>query len=299
MICIEKVTKSFPSKVVFSNVSITIKDKSIFGLVGINGAGKSTFLRCLTNVYNFDEGKVLIDNYDSSEAEAKNNIFFLNDDPFFLRTDTPLTLANFYKAFYPNFDEHYYRNMLTSLKIEEKGKVVNFSKGMRRQLFLAIAFSTNCKYVFLDEAFDGLDPLTRIIIKKKILEKVEENNLTVIITSHSLKDLEEIADSFAILDKTHLIDYGNINDKLEDFYKFQIAFDHDFDLSTFSDLHPHSYKQEGKVAQLIIQGKYEEIYQKLKEKNPILLESSNITFEEFFIIEIERNNYDIDSQELL
>ena len=294
MINIENVTKSFPSKVVFSNVSITIKNKSIFGLVGINGAGKSTFLRCLTNVYNFDEGKVLIDNHDSSEAEVKNNIFFLNDDPFFLRTDTPLTLASFYKAFYPNFDEHYYRNMLTSLKIEEKGKVVNFSKGMRRQAAVICAISAGTEYLLLDEVFDGLDPTMRLVVRKMLVDAMADTGLTVVMSSHNLGEIEGFCDRVGLLFNGSLVFNREIDTLKGSVHKVQAAFAREVTRDDFKDIEIMNIKKQGSVYNIIVKGDEAKIKQRAEELGAMLCDIVPLSLEEVFIYELEVLGYDFD-----
>ena len=201
MLEINNLTKRFDKFVVFDNISLKIADGSIFGLVGINGAGKSTLLRCIAGVYHPEQGEIFFNSQPVYENIAvKKDFFFLPDEPYASVYMTGIKLESIYSSYYHEFDHALYDEILKMFQIDKSKKINTFSKGMKRRLYLALAFACKPKLLMLDEAFDGLDPLARLELKKILIKKVEEENLTVIISSHSLRELEDICDSYALLD---------------------------------------------------------------------------------------------------
>ncbi len=189
MIQVNNLCKSFGDKKVLDNVNLKIEDGKVFGLVGINGAGKSTLLRLLSGIYEADSGSIIIEGENVFENEkVKSKIFFLPDEPFYDHNTSPLTLIDLYKTYY-NFDQDKYIEYLNGFKLPLKKSMHNFSKGMKRQVFISLALAIKPKYLFLDEAFDGLDPLARLSVKRAIVNLVSEYNTTIIISSHSLREL--------------------------------------------------------------------------------------------------------------
>ena len=224
MIEIKGLTHGFGKKIVLDHIDLTVPDHTIMGLVGINGAGKSTFLRLLSGVYLPDSGSIAFDGADPRLAQTRQNIFFLPDDPYYTSSMTPKALFDFYKTFYPQIDRGIYEELLSKYAIDLKGKMRNFSKGMRRQTFIALALAIKPRYLLLDEAFDGLDPLSRKLFKDAIIEYVENSDTTVIIASHSLRELEDFCDSFILLDYNHITQQGDIAQHVGSFCKFELAF---------------------------------------------------------------------------
>ena len=185
MISINGVYKSFKEKDVLKDINLHIEDGKILGLCGINGAGKSTLLRIVSGVYQADSGNVLIDNENIYDNEkVKKELFFLPDEPYYDFNSTPKSIINIFEAMYKLDKEVYYQN-IEHFKIPLNKKIIKFSKGMKRQVFISIAFAIKPKYLILDEAFDGLDPFARFYFKRQIVDMVSENNTTVIIAAHS------------------------------------------------------------------------------------------------------------------
>lgn len=146
---------------VLENVVFNIPENCILGLVGINGAGKSTLLRLMAGVYQSDNGFILYDDKLPTDEKTRQDIFFLPDDPYYTAQATCKSIFSMYKAFYPNIDEQIYKDLMSLYQLDEKKPIRNFSKGMRRRFYIAIALAVKPKYLLLDEAFDGLDPLSR------------------------------------------------------------------------------------------------------------------------------------------
>ena len=226
MIEIKGLSKNFGTHIVLKDISLTVKDKTILGLIGINGAGKSTLLRCISGIYSPDSGIVMIDGMKAFDnEEVKKDMFFLPDDPYYSTRTTPSDLMKLLETFY-KIDELVYFKMLDQFQIPVHKRMDKFSKGMKRQVFVALAFGIRPKYLLLDEAFDGLDPLARELFKAEIKRLVEECGSTVIISSHSLRDLEGMCDSFAILNNNQIQATGTLEDACNGLHKYQIAFIH-------------------------------------------------------------------------
>lgn len=287
MIKITNLKKSLGDNIVLNNLNLEIKENTIFGLVGINGAGKSTLLRLLSGVYNADEGNILIDNERVFEnIQIKKNIFFLSDDPYVPINSTASSLIDFYSSFY-TINKERFINIINKFKLDCTKKINNYSKGMRRQLFIALALAIAPKYLFLDEAFDGLDPLARLIFKKELLDISSNQSITVIISSHSLRELEDICDYYGLLDGGSINNYGDIENNKVKYFKYQIAFDHDVFKENFDELNLLSFNKVGRIIKIIVTGDEKDCLEKINKLNPILIDKINIDFEELFIIQVE------------
>lgn len=291
MIKITNLSKNFGTKSVLNNLSLEIKEGSILGLVGINGAGKSTFLRLLSGVYKADNGTIMYNDEEVYENEkVKKQIFFLADDPYYTVNTKGIDLFHLYETFY-DADEEVFMKYMDLFRLNPHKAINNFSKGMRRQLFIALAISVKPRYLLLDEAFDGLDPLARLAFKRAIIDLNAESKCTVIISSHSLRELEDICDTFGILDKGYIISSGEINEEIEKIHKYQIAFNKEMEENDFSDLDLLSFTKSGRIVKIVVKGESEEIMKKLTDMKPLLIDEIEITFEEFFIYEVESRGY--------
>ena len=291
MIEIKKVSHCFGKKQVLDEVELVINEGSVMGLVGINGAGKSTLLRIISGVYTPTVGNVFIDGIHVENEEARRNIFFLPDDPYYTLNTTGAKLYKMYSVFYPNMDRKIYEEFLASFKLDEKKPLRNFSKGMRRRLYIALALATQPKYLLLDEAFAGLDPLSRLEFKKAINLAVEENGTGVLISSHSLRELEDFCDSYALIDNMRVSSAGVIADKVSKYCKFQLAFTKDFDDGIFNSLPVSSLKKDGRFVRVILEGDAAEMKERLKALDPAVLEEMEMDFEEMFINEVGYKEY--------
>lgn len=288
MITIEHLKKCFGSYVVFENVSLSIEQGSIFGLVGINGAGKSTLLRCISGVYAPEEGRILLDDeivYDNSKV--KENIMFVPDEPFASVYTKGTDLESTYSSYYPSFDHGLFNELLNDFQIDKNKRINTFSKGMKRRLYLALAFAVKPKILLLDEAFDGLDPAVRLKVKKILIKAVEEDKMTTIISSHALRELEDICDSYAILDNKHIISSGMLGENVNACFKVQMAFQEVKNKNDFAYLNPISCEIEGRVVTLVIRGKREDYQTLLEKNNPLFIDDLELNFEDFFISNVE------------
>ena len=201
MLNIYNLHKGFGDKNVLNGINLDIKEGSIFGLVGVNGSGKSTLLRCISGVYETDIGYVLLNDSDTyNVARTRKDIIYIPDDAYYPNNATIATMKEYYESFY-DLDEERYNVYLTMFRLDDHKQISNFSKGMKRQTSLLFALAIKPKLLLLDECFDGLDPVVRLTFKKALVDLLEDEGTTVIISSHNLKELEDICDSFGILEK--------------------------------------------------------------------------------------------------
>ena len=290
MIEIRGVHKSFKEKEVLKDINLTINDGKVLGLCGINGAGKSTLLRIIGGVYKADSGDVLIDNESSFDNEkVKKDVFFLPDEPYYDYNTTPKSIVKIYEALY-NLDLDVYYKNIEHFKIPLNKKIIKFSKGMKRQVFISIAFAIKPKYLLLDEAFDGLDPFARMYFKREIVDMVSDNNTTVIIASHSLRELEDICDTFAIIDKNKIAASGELFESLDKIHKYQIAFSEKIDKDKFPPIYK-TYHQDERIVRIVTNVSIEELNEKIKDLNPLFIDELNVNFEEMFNTVIEEGGY--------
>ena len=295
MIKVDRVSKKYDNDFVLNNLSFNIKDNCIYGLVGANGAGKSTLLRIIMGIFDANMGSVTIDGEEvSHNVKLKQKMVFIPDDLFFYPGYTLIDMAKYYQSMYDEFDMDYLRELAKLLKLKENVKISNFSKGMKRQCALICAIATNADYMFFDETFDGLDPVIRNVMKKIIVKQMNKKKTTIVMTSHNLRELEDICDNLGLLYQGGILFESEIDTIKTNMYKVQISLKGDFDKDDFSDIDLLSYKKNGSVATLIIKDVDKTSKKKLAKKNPIILDYLNLTLEEIFIYEMEAMGYEFD-----
>ena len=293
MIKITNLTKSYGKKKVLENLNCTIKTGSIYGLVGANGAGKSTLLRIINDVFEKDSGTIEVDGRNlNGDEDLKQKLVFVPDDLFFFSGYTLLDMALFYKDMYKNFDIEYVKELAEILKLNMNEKINNFSKGMKRQCALICAIATNADYMFFDETFDGVDLGGSRILKKIIVKQMEKKETTIIMTSHNLRELEDICDNLGLLYKGGILFESDIDTLKTNMFKVQISLQEEFDKDTFKDIEIMSFKKIGRVGSIILKGDKEETKAKLEKYNPVILDFLPLTLEEMFIYEMEVLGYE-------
>lgn len=288
MITISNLSHSFDPKYdVLSEVNYEIKNGRIVGLVGINGAGKSTLLRLLSGVYEISRGSVSYDGLSPANEVCRQDIFFLSDDPYYTHNDTLDSIFKMYQVFYPNMDRALFDEILRFFKLNPKKPVRSFSKGMRRQGYVALSFAIAPKYLYLDEAFDGLDPKARAYLKDYIVKLVKEKGITVIISSHSLLELEGLCDEIVMLDGQKLTPLDKTLESSKRF-KLQIVLPLK-EGETYEMLFERAkvevtnIKVSASVVTAVFNGDVEDVKTKLSVLNPMLVEEIDLSYEERFI----------------
>lgn len=292
MIVIHDLSKSFGTQTVLKHVNLKIEDGSVFGLIGPNGSGKSTLLRIMTGIIRADGGYVSYDEklvYEN--PEVKRDILLVSDDPYYFFHASIKDMKEFYKLFYPQLDEAAYHRYLDIFQLDEKKPMKNFSKGMKRQAFLSIALSIAPKYLLLDEAFDGLDPMMRLVFKRVIADLIEEKQITVVISSHNLREMEDICDSFGILEDYCINTSGNLAETKDNIHKIQLAFKEEVERQFFEKLDLLVYQPHSRVVNLVVKGDIDQITQYLSQKEPLMMEVLPVNLEEIFLYEMERKGY--------
>jgi len=186
---------------------------------------------------------------------------------------------------------------MTEFGLDEKKTIRNFSKGMRRQLYVALALSVRPRYLLLDEAFDGLDPLARLSFKKAINNAVEQDGTGVIISSHSLREIEDFCDRYALIDKMTVTSSGDLYERLNRFCKFQLAFTKDVDQKNFYGLPIVSIEKTGRFFRVVLEGKENDMKAILERLEPTVIEQMPMDFEEMFIHEVEQKVYNVSGGE--
>ena len=267
MISIKNLTKTFGSVKAVNDLTIDIYP-GINGLIGENGAGKSTLLRLISDVYQQDNGEITVDELSNKDISVKNNIFYLSDNPY---APHSMNVEQVYDLYATLFD--LYRNnfegIMKKLKLPFDRKVSTFSKGMRRQFFIAIALSAQAEYVLLDEAFDGLDPLVLDVIKQEIIK--EADHKTYIISSHNISSLERLCDNFILLSKGRCKKNSDMEHLGENFVKYQILTKEEIkeeDLKAVA-IRTLTFKKLGSIYNIVTYGAIDEV--KLKEKYHVIL----------------------------
>ena len=295
MIEISNVSKAFGDVQALKDVTLAMKEGEFFGMVGTNGAGKSTLLRMVSGVLKPDSGEILIDGehvYDNERI--KNHIFFIPDDPYFLPNSTADEMADFYYSTYIGFDKNIYKYYMNELGLATNRKISNFSKGMKRQLSLIIGVATQRKYLICDETFDGLDPVMRQAVKGMFAKEMADHELTPILSSHNLRELEDVCDHVGLLHKGGVLLSKDLEDMKCNIQKVQCVFkelDDAQKINNRSDVILH--EKRGKVHIYTIRGAREDVEAMFQSMNMVFYEVLPLSLEEIFISETEVVGYDI------
>jgi len=292
MIKIESVTKKLDDYVALSGLTCIIPKGSIYGLIGSNGAGKSTLLRAITGVYNIDCGNITLEDEKVFEnPAAKIKMMYVPDELYFLHGANMMRMATMYADIYTNFDMERFNELTQIFKLDPKVNIAKLSKGMKRQVAIILALSTRADYLFFDETFDGLDPVKRNLVRNLIAQDSHDFGTTVIITSHSLRELEDTCDQLALLHNGGIVFESDVQNLKTSLFKVQIAYLHQYDKEQFENLEVLDFSKHGSVANLIIRGDRDDTFNILNATNPALLEILPLSLEEVFIHEMQSVGY--------
>ncbi len=283
---------NFDGFAALKNLNCEIPEGCIYGLVGSNGAGKSTFLRLISGIYRPESGEVLFDGKPVYEnPEVKSKILYVPDELYFLPQSNMYRMAELYKALYERFSYERFTNLTQTFGLDPKANINTFSKGMKRQAATILALSSMPEYLFFDETFDGLDPVMRNLVKQVIYNDVLERKTTTIITSHSLRELEDTCDQLALLHKGGIVFESDIQDLKTSLFKVQVAFTDNYGSERFESIEMLDYNQMGSVATFIARGEKEAVIEKIRKLDPVLLDVLPLNLEEVFIYEMESLGY--------
>lgn len=295
MITATNVKKRFGKVEAVRDVSVTIKKGEVFGLIGTNGAGKSTFLRMACGVLKPDSGEILVDERPVyGHPKTKADIFYISDDQYFLPNATPMDMARFYGDYYPAFHKNRFLDMLGKFQLEKDRKINTFSKGMKKQLSVLLGICACTKYMYCDETFDGLDPVMRQAVKSIFAGELAARDFTPVIASHNLRELEDICDSVGLLHQGGVLLQRDLEEMKLGIHNIQCVFQNAGDeRAAFAQLDIVKSEKRGSLCVITVRGKKEEIMGKIGGFSPVFAEILPLTLEEIFISETEVVGYDI------
>ncbi|MBO5551301.1 MAG: ABC transporter ATP-binding protein [Lachnospiraceae bacterium] len=295
MIEANNVTKRFGDLTAVDDVTLTIEEGKVFGLIGTNGAGKSTFLRMLSGILTPDTGSIEIDSMPVYEnPQCKINFFFISDEAYFFLNATPDEMERFYEKCYLSYDRARYEKLMGNFGLDRRRKISTFSKGMKKQLSIILGLAAMTRYIFCDETFDGLDPVMRQAVKSIFASDMSEREFTPVIASHNLRELEDICDTVGLLHKGGMLMSEDLDDVKGDVHKIQIVFQDGSDPSPVTErLRILEHEQRGSLHTYIIRGSESDIKGILREGNPVFMEALPLSLEEIFITSTGVEGYDI------
>lgn len=295
MIAIKDVTKSFDKLTVVDHVSLHIGEGSVFGLIGTNGAGKSTLFRMLTGIYRPDSGEILVDGTPVWDMpDAKKLFYFIPDEPFFFANATPADMEEYTSSVYENFNREEYYDFLQKFGLDKHRKIRTFSKGMKKQVAFLLGICSNCKYLICDETFDGLDPVMRQGIKSILASKMDQGITTPIISSHNLRELEDICDCVGLLHKGGVLFSKDLEDLKSNITKVQCVFAHSESKAALQEkLQVLTESSRGALWTATVRGSREDVLAAFEAEETIFFEALPLSLEEIFIEETEVEGYDI------
>jgi len=292
MIEVRNVMKEFDGFRALDDMSMTVPTGSVYGLVGPNGAGKSTIIRHLTGIYRQDAGEITIDGAPVFEnPEVKSRIAYIPDDIFYYANASIREMMDFYRSIYPHFDAERFKKLADVFGLDPKRQMRRLSKGMQKQAAFWIAVSLRPEILILDEPVDGLDPVMRRQIWSIIMADVAENGTTVLVSSHNLRELEDVCDSVGIMNKGKIMIERSLNELQENIVKIQLALPDGESLPEGLDILHKS--NTGRLQSLIMHGTQEDLTEKLQSAHPLFIDAVPLTLEEIFIYELGGADYEV------
>ena len=295
MIELKNVDKTLGGVHAVDHVSGTIREGMVFGLIGSNGAGKSTLLRMISGVIHPDDGTVLCDGAPVFEnPEAKAQICFLPDTPYFFPNADIRQMRDYYAMIYPAFNRKQFDTLADRFRLDPKRSIHAFSKGMKKQVSILLGLCAGTKYLLCDETFDGLDPVVRQAVKSMIAAEITERDFTPVISSHNLRELEDICDSIGLLHEGRLLLTRDLDDAKNNICKLQCVIpDSRREQELISSLRILKMERTGSLLTLTVRGERTETLQRAQAQEPLFVEALPLTLEEIFISETEVAGYDI------
>ena len=285
---IKNVTKTFGNFKALDDLSMTVPAGTVYGLVGPNGAGKSTIIRHLTGVYRPDSGSITMDDQPVYENPAqKARIGYIPDDVFYFPSASLEEMRRYYRSIYPKFDDALFDRLYEIFQLPKKGQMRRFSKGMQKQAAFHLTICTRPDVMVLDEPVDGLDPVMRRQVWNLILSDVAQRGTTVLISSHNLRELEDICDHVGIMDHGKMLLERSLADMQGATHKLQMVGDVPEGLEVLHE------SQTGRLKTLVVRGSAEEITAIMQAAQPVYFDVLPLSLEEIFIYELGGVNYEV------
>ncbi len=291
MIEVTNLVKSFDGFHALDGLNMSVSKGGIYGLVGPNGAGKSTIIRHVTGIFKQTSGEVLVDGQPVFEnAELKSRISYIPDDIFFFPTASTMEMMRFYRGIYPKFDMERFEKLREVFQLDPKRPIRRLSKGMQKQSAFWLSVCLRPDILVLDEPVDGLDPVMRRQVWSIIMQDVADNGTTVLISSHNLRELEDVCDHVGIIDKGRMLLERSLADLQGNVSKVHIAMPEGIEVPS-EGLEVMHTSGQGKLKTLIIRGEPNEVTAKLNAVSPIFMDSVPLTLEEIFVYELGGADY--------
>lgn len=291
MIEVKNVVKTFDGFAALNDATISVPTGAVYGLVGPNGAGKSTIIRHLTGIFRQDSGTVRLGGEDVWEnAALKAKIAAIPDDWYYFNSAGIGDMMRFYKGFYPNFSTERYEKLREVFELDEKRPIRRFSKGMQKQAAFWLALSAMPDYLILDEPVDGLDPVMRRQVWSLLLGDVAERGTTVLVSSHNLRELEDVCDHVGIMNQGKVLLERSLSELQDTTVKLQVVYPGE-EPCLPAELHILHHSTVGRVHTYILRGDRESILNRMQITAPLLLEAIPLTLEEIFIYELGGADY--------
>lgn len=293
MIQVKNVTKYFDDFKVLDGLSLNVQKGTIYGLVGPNGAGKTTVINHINGVLKPLEGEITINGVPVYEnVNVKEHVLSIADDWFYYSTYTIRQMARFYADVYPQFNFERYEAIKQIFKIDEKRQIRKLSKGMKKQVAFWLVLSAMPKVLILDEPLDGLDPVMRKQVLNLVIADVADREMTVLVSSHNLRELEDICDWVGIIHKGKMIIEKPLDDLKGSVHKYQLMLEESVAQKLEQNQDVLHISKTGSVYSIIMRGEAEATHENLKELSPVLCERISLTLEEVFIYELGGLGYD-------
>ncbi|AKL94018.1 ABC-type multidrug transport system, ATpase component [Clostridium aceticum] len=294
MIEVTELTKSFGTFKALDSLNIYVKEASVYGLLGPNGAGKTTLIKHLAGIYRQDAGSVTIGGEIVYENPAvKSSMVYIPDDLHFFSQYTIEETAKLYADLYPTWNQERYLSLKQVFPIDVKKRITKLSKGMQKQVAFWLGICIMPKVMILDEPVDGLDPVMRKKVWNLMLQDVAEHQTTILVSSHNLRELEDVCDHVGILHRGKIVVERELDNMKSDIHKLQVAFSEEVPKEFLEELEILHRSESGSVLLLIVKGEKEKLLSIVKKANPVILDLLPLTLEEIFIYELGGMGYDI------
>ena len=295
MIELKNLDKTFRGIHAVNHVSGSIREGMVFSLIGSNGAGKSTLLRMISGIIRPDSGEILVDGEAVYEnPKAKSQICFLSDSPYYFPNADIRQMRDYYAMIYPSFDRKLFDSLTEKFRLEPKRRISSFSKGMKKQVSILLGICSGTRYLLCDETFDGLDPVVRQAVKSLFATEILNRDFTPVISSHNLRELEDICDSIGLLHQGKLLLTQDLDQIKCSICKLQCVIpDSHREQELIRRLRILRMERTGSLLTLTVRGDRAEVLELAREQKPLFAEVLPLTLEEIFISETEVAGYDI------
>ncbi|MFC6292175.1 ABC transporter [Macrococcus epidermidis] len=296
MIQINHATKLFGTYTAVDAATLTILPGTIQGLLGSNGAGKTTLLKMIAGIYRTDQGEILFNDQPVFENESyKSKMIFISDIPYFFNHANLKEMGEFFKNLYPNFSYERFEQLIELLKLNPNKKLSKLSKGMKRQCAFILAIAARPEVMLLDEPFDGLDPIVRHTIKNILIQDVSNHNMSLFVSSHNLREMEDFCDSVSLMHEGKILMARDLDDLKGNVAKIQMAFERIPDDQFFEGMNLIQKTVKGRVVTCIVKGKFDDLEQYITSGHPLLYDILPLSLEEIFTYELGGYGYAIEN----